>query len=508
MKPNFAELPESYETLRRAAKSLLKGVRLSESEALDIWNQVSGGAEPTPAKLAEVQHAIAKHYGFATWAALKTSYLAQTARLTPLDEWARQIVKKLHGEGWERPQPKRAGSMIPLRPELSTHSPLGAVLCSDLDSLMRFNPTPDGEFEVDLLCVACALPGLSEEQTPRAMACARWLLDRGFAVNRTSGAPMFEGVPMPPLYYAAGVANSPELTAELLARGAEPNDNESLYHSMEFADTRCTELLLKAGAKPFSMVIFRALDFADPARIQVLLDHGADPNARGHDQSPMHWGLKSKCPLEVFRLLLEAGADPTSQDGHGNSARELAIWLHRNDVVELIDEHRGVSEEPTRSEEEAYVLAVMNGRPASRPTEPLSGRAVHVLPLLARHGDLVAARRLLEAGWPADASEPSLGSALNHAAFSGDPEMAKLLLEFGANWAEKNAYGGDAWGSVYWASRNLGTDAGVGRHVEVARVFLEAGSPVPDVIDASEEVEEFLDAWLAEHPDWPRAELS
>ena len=53
------------------------------------------------------------------------------------------------------------------------------------------------------------------------------------------------------LYGAAGVAHDPETTRLLLDRGANPNDGESLYHSMEAEDTACAELLLARGATVF-----------------------------------------------------------------------------------------------------------------------------------------------------------------------------------------------------------------------------------------------------------------
>ena len=59
-----------------------------------------------------------------------------------------------------------------------------------------------------------------------------------------------------PLYGAAGILNDAELTAMLIAAGADPNDHgtrtvgEALYHGCEFPDPACAALLIDAGTAP------------------------------------------------------------------------------------------------------------------------------------------------------------------------------------------------------------------------------------------------------------------
>ena len=65
----------------------------------------------------------------------------------------------------------------------------------------------------------------------------------------------------------------------LLARGADPNDGESLYHSLEGPNLVITRLLLDAGAKSAaSNELCKALDSDNLEGLQLLLACRADPN--------------------------------------------------------------------------------------------------------------------------------------------------------------------------------------------------------------------------------------
>jgi ankyrin repeat protein len=79
------------------------------------------------------------------------------------------------------------------------------------------------------------------------------------------------------LYGAAGRNHDAELTKVLLDAGADPNDGESLYHTVE--SLACTRVLLENGARfDNTIALYRALDFDNLAMLELLLRHGADPN--------------------------------------------------------------------------------------------------------------------------------------------------------------------------------------------------------------------------------------
>src|SRR3954447_22381974 len=80
---------------------------------------------------------------------------------------------------------------------------------------------------------------------------------------------------MSALYGAAGVVHSPEVTRVLLEAGADPNDGESVYHSVEASDPACLALLLEHGGDP-SDGLGHALDYDRIEPVRMLLSAGAD----------------------------------------------------------------------------------------------------------------------------------------------------------------------------------------------------------------------------------------
>ena len=72
---------------------------------------------------------------------------------------------------------------------------------------------------------------------------------------------------------------TPPLRGCCWSPGADPNDNDSLYHSLDPADGACTRLLLEHGANvPGTNALAHALDYDRPERVRLLLEHGGDPN--------------------------------------------------------------------------------------------------------------------------------------------------------------------------------------------------------------------------------------
>src|SRR5262249_60099216 len=105
---------------------------------------------------------------------------------------------------------------------------------------------------------------------------ARDLLARGADPN---GFFVNEYGRMSALYGAAGVVHDPELTRVLLEAGADPDDNESLYHSTEAESTSCLGLLLEHGATiSGTNALPHALDDERIEHVRLLLEAGADPN--------------------------------------------------------------------------------------------------------------------------------------------------------------------------------------------------------------------------------------
>jgi len=68
------------------------------------------------------------------------------------------------------------------------------------------------------------------------------------------------------LYGAAGVAHHAGLTRLLLDRGADPNDEEAVYHSPETRDNAAMQLLVETGkltAENLALMLIRKHDWHD-----------------------------------------------------------------------------------------------------------------------------------------------------------------------------------------------------------------------------------------------------
>ena len=159
----------------------------------------------------------------------------------------------------------------------------------------------------------------------------------GFDSPQHQPKPAFESV----LYGAAGVAHHAGVTAVLLARGADPNDDETPYHAPEGFDDAAMRLVVESGRLDHSgltTMLHRKLDWDHRAGAAWLLEHGADPNdvSLWGDRA-LHHALARDNPPAMIALLLTHGADPTlpAPRWNGLSAVELARHRGRTDALTL-----------------------------------------------------------------------------------------------------------------------------------------------------------------------------
>lgn len=502
-------LPSSLDSLKKQAKERLRSIRSGDAASISWLAEHHPDAVREP-KLAHVQFALARQHGFGSWPKLKAEMERRERALLADSELRRRLVDLAFGWGWNRPRRAQARAVYEERPGIADGAVEIAALVSDaarIDAYLGQGGDPNARFGDDgrpLLSFAAASIALGTAREADALALAGRLIDAGAGPNGSHGNALFPDADLRPLYYAVGIANSPAMAQLLLSRGADPNDGESLYHSMDHSGAPCLEALIAAGARWEGMnSLARALDMEEPDRIRRALALGADPN-RGELRPALHHAVLRGRSAEIVTMLLEAGADPNGVDEQGHSVAELAARWGRRDVLALLAD-RGVT---LNLQGRAAFLAACAA--ADRDAALASGVAVadltaQELGLLAEMtglGNEAAVQLMLELGWPVDAAH-SWATPLNEAAFHGDDALAALLLDHGAHWSEKNNYGGDAWGSVFWASANLEDGGRVGNYVGVARLFLERGSPVPAQPGGSEEVQEFLAEWQEEHPEHP-----
>jgi Ankyrin repeats (3 copies) len=361
---------------------------------------------------------------------------------------------------------------------------------------------PDGPLKLPpLVAVTHSALWRAPEFAGRLFASARFLLGAGADPNQRIGqrfppasvsAPD-DKHPLSALYGAAGYNRHPELTRLLLDAGADPNDGESLYHSLE--NPACTRLLLEHGVRVAgNNALYRALDLADEASFNLLLEHGADPNepiSYPHEwRSPLLWAIRRRRSRRHIEALLAAGADVTARTQHGVSAYRLALQLGLGEIAGLLAEKGGAEAVPETEQfvaacarcdavEARRIAAARSDLPAALAPEQL-----RALPDIVSEGYDEGARLMVTLGWPIAVRGGDWdASALNQAVFRGNAGMTRFLLEHGASWTEEHGYGDNVRGTLSWASIN--EPVADGDWAGCARALLDHGLPraTPDPED-------------------------
>jgi ankyrin repeat protein len=300
---------------------------------------------------------------------------------------------------------------------------------------------------------------LDESRSPRFLRAAKALLDAGADANSgfwtTGQHPEFETA----LYGAAGIAHNPEMTRLLLERGADPNDNEAVYHSPETYDNRAMQLLVETGkltADNLSLMLIRKHDWHDYDGEKYLLEHGANPNRRWKNgRGAMSHALARDNRIQMIELLLDHGADPTLED-NGESAVVTAAHRGRADVLELF-ERRGIPMNLSAGDrliaacarnDAGAVRLIARQDPSA--IDEIEKNAGQLLSAFAGNGNTEGLRQLLDFG--IDVNAPFVkgdgywdvapnSTALHNAAWRLQHETVKVLVGRGADVNAKDGKG-------------------------------------------------------------------
>ncbi len=311
-----------------------------------------------------------------------------------------------------------------------------------------------------------------------------------------------------PLYGALGHANNMDLASWLLDNGADPNDNESLYHATELGHHEGLKLLIKHGVKPQGTnALARALDFNDLTAVSLLLDHGADPNeiARNHpsgqpvDTIPaLHQAARRQCSAAMARLLLENGADP-NYIWQGHSAYALALIHGNAEFAEVIKENARVF--PLTHNEEV-LASCASGAPSGRLCGEL-GNEDHLLinKLITEPDRLDHVKALVSVGLDINQVDGMNLPPLHAAGWAGLPDQVEYLLSFNPDLEYLNGFGGNAFFTTLHGAANC-PEREQRDHIACADLLLKAGATFPSSTmhqTGSENMASFLENWLEEN---------
>ena len=443
--------------LRRQAKEWLRRGRSGDPEAIALLRQFHPrgdelAADPSRLRLADAQLALARAYDFPSWPKLRQHLLLVQPwrrnphrvgeRAEPADELVRLACLTYGADDGVRPS--RAAALLEADPELGGSSVYAAAATGSvaaLRAMLADDPAAvereGGPYQWPPLLYLCfsRIPDALPERS--SLACARLLLEAGADPNAGF---LWEGL-APPFTALTGAfgggedrANQPPhpqalaLARLLLEAGADPNDGQTLYNRMFEAGDDHLRLLFEYGLgrgdggpwrrrlgeaqqSPAEMLadqLIWAVQAGRRDRVALLLSHGVDPNhpGSGHPthqgRTALEWALRSGS-TELAALLADAGARPPA-DLDPVDALLAAALAGDADAVRSADPQLLADARRRRP------LAVAEAVELRRPE---------------------AIRLLVAAGFSVDGDGRT--TPLHQAAYEGDLELARLLVELGAD---------------------------------------------------------------------------
>ncbi|XP_014663141.1 PREDICTED: putative ankyrin repeat protein RF_0381 [Priapulus caudatus] len=251
----------------------------------------------------------------------------------------------------------------------------------------------------------------------------------------------------------------------LLSHGADANAADSygqtsLHYAAYSGRLNIMRLLLEAGAVPNvahtksgETPLMYAAWVGEEAMVQMLLSHGADANATdSYGWTSLHIAVCSG-RLDIVRLLLEAGADPSVADTEsGMTPLMMAVRKGNEAAVQMLLSHGA---DPNAADSQGQTSLYYAA--TSVYFEASSGR-------------LNIMRLLLEAGADPNAADTKSGRT---------PLMRAVVQMLLSHGADANAASLQGQTSLYYAATS-GYDRASSGRLNIMRLLLEAGA-VPNV---------------------------
>jgi ankyrin repeat protein len=459
----------TLDSLKKQAKSFLKAVQSGDTSARS--RVAPYFADIASVGLQDIQLVLAREFGFSSWTKLKAHLESGDRKHVPRDQLANRFLSLATVSYFANipADPARFDEALRLlenNPEVAEESIHIAAALGDADSIGRWlDRQPQlldrkgGPHDLTpLMCAAYArVPGRS------SLPAARELVRRGADVNAfflDAGQYRFTvltGV------FGEGEAGKdrqpPHPECEAFARllldaGAEANDSQALYNRMFERDDICLKLLIEYG-----------LSAGDKNNWLVREDGKFVENSQTVFDYQLAWALEHRMGERV-RLLVENGAD-VNKIVNGRTPYE---WARLGGDAELAGylERKGAVAVRLKPEDWAYLQIKAGDIDAEQINKVFKqmpgGSDIDIAVAMQRHhpamlheaageNDLEAVGRMLALGL--DANAMTSRTPLHEAALHGHMEMAKLLIEHGADtsirdpnfhapaigWAEYNGKG-------------------------------------------------------------------
>ena len=439
----------TLDSLKKQAKSFLKAVQAGDVSAHSRIAPYF--ADTADVGLQDIQLVLAREFGFSSWTKLKAHLESGDRRHALRDQLANRFLSLATVSYFANipADPARFDQALRLledNPEIADESIHVAAALGDADRIGRWlDRQPQlldrkgGPHDLTpLMCAAYArVPGRS------SLPAARELVRRGADVDAfflDAGQYRFTvltGV------FGEGEAGKdrqpPHPECEAFARlllddGAEANDSQALYNRMFERDDMCLKLLIEYGLSArdknnwlvredgrfvansqavFDYQLAWALERRMGERVRLLVEHGADVNMVVNGRTPYEWArLGNDKDLALY--LVQQGA--------------VAVRLKREDWVYI-----QIQQEAQNEAADPAIVVEHIKRIAREFDIPEAMRQAHpaMLHEAAGENDLRAVRLMLALDF--DVNAMTSRTPLHEAALHGHMEMAKLLIEHGAD---------------------------------------------------------------------------
>lgn len=503
-------MTDTLDYLRRMAKRLRRDLKREDPAALQRAQSVFPNRQTLTHT--EALHVIAKERGATSWPQLKLSF-----EIAQMDRKARAERLKL---ALFLGQARAVSQLLEADPTLPEHN-FGLLCATYHVARVQRALSRDPSAATRVVGIRSPILHLAfskhfqahPERETDMLAVAEALVAHGADVNDSYPAEPGSEHRLTAIYGALGHAGNMPLARWLLERGADPNDDETLYHATELGHIEGLKLLMHHGVKTKGTnALLRMLDFDDVEGTRLLLEYGADPNetAPVHpsgqpvDKIPaLHQAARRGKDGRYVGLLLDHGAAGEAI-WQGHSAYALAR-IYGNDSFAQALAARGL-EMPLNRAEEILAACADGETPSGVPLNGLglSDEARMILTrVILRDDGLDHAKRLVAAGIDPNQTDEMGMTPLHSAGWAGLPKHLEWLLGLSPDLDHVNGFGGDLISTIVHGSENR-LDVDRRDHATCARLALEAGAKLKrSEIDHAfnEDVAAILWDWAEEHPD-------
>ena len=499
MSTSLPERPD-LDQLRRQAKELRDAARRGDPDAVERFARHHGSAPQGVVALAAAQLVIARELGFASWPQLKAAVEAHATSPERLAE----VFVAASVEGRLR----EAATILETAPDIASYSLEAAVALGDSEQVReRLAVDPGAAVAIDEvrgwppLLYACysRWHRIDPRRAAGMVEVVRLLLDAGASPNTNNGARQGYRSALK----GSVELNNPDAARVLLEAGANPDHGGPIGEAAGHRDHRCLELLLSHGARVVAgtWTVGAAVYADDPYAVSLLLKaiEGGTGQAAREATEALPDAAADASP-DVVAALLAAGADPEAyDDDRGVSALRRAVRAGKNQTAALIV-GRGAPDDSTdidrfigaclrADRQSAEQLLAEHPGLRDRLTEDDTAAIVEA----AGSASVAAVGLMLELGFSPDARTGSGEQPLHSAAYAGNADIVRLLIDAGADIDGRDTrFDGTP---LAFATVGSGERAGrPGNWIEVVRSLVDVGASRDDVwISGKPPSEEVID---------------